>query len=146
MMKLIGMKRKRNNEGNSHPAQALIELALVLPIVLLIILGAMDIGRMFFLKMSLVNAAREGSNYLALYPEDSENVYDVIKAEGENTFLNLTIDPLDDVSISGCCTHGLPVEVTVTKSIDLIFDSVLQAFGLIGGPVQLTGVVSMVVQ
>ena len=128
-------------------AQALVEFALVLPIMIMIILGAMDIGRLFFLKMSLVNAAREGANYLAFYPEDIDNGYadtfTVISEEGSNSFVTLTEA---DVSYSGCCTRGLPVEVTVTRTVDLIFDGVLQSLGLIGGPVQLTGTVSMVVQ
>ena len=143
MKKTIG----KHNQPKKLSAQALVEFALVLPIVILIVLGAMDIGRLFFLKMSLVNAAREGANYLAFYPEDKDNGFagtlTIISEEGSNSFMTLT-EP--DVSFIGCCTRGLPVEVTVTKTIDLILDSVLQSLGLIGGPVQLTGTVSMVVQ
>jgi len=38
--------------GNS-PAQALVEFALLLPILLVLILGVMDFGRMFYTKMIL---------------------------------------------------------------------------------------------
>ena len=113
----------------------------------MIVLGAIDFGRLFFLKMSLVNAAREGANYLAFFPEDADdgyvNTFTVISEEVNNSLLTLSEG---DVSYTGCCTRGLPVEVSITQSIDLIFDSFLQAFGLISGPVQLTGIISMVVQ
>ena len=144
------MKRRRGKILIKHDvlsAQSLIEFALVLPIVLLLVLGAMDIGRLFFLKMSLVNAAREGANFLALFPEDADNgfvdTFTVISEEGNNSFLSLSEG---DVTYTGCCTHGLPIEVSVTQSIDLIFDGFLQTVGLMGGPIQLTGAVSMVVQ
>lgn len=128
-------------------AQALIEFALVLPILLLLVLGALDFGRMFFMKMALINAAREGANHLSFFPDDASNgyadTYAAIIAEGSTSLLTVTSG---DVTITGCCTRGLPVEVQVTNTIDLVYDGVLQSLGLIGGPVQLTGSVQMVVQ
>ena len=131
----------------SPPAQTLVEFALVLPILLLLILGTMDLGRMFYTKMILTNAAREGANYLAYFPEDANNAYvDTFAAiydEGKSSNVEI-VDT--DVTYSGCCTRGLPVEVTITKIVDLIFDNILQSFGLLGGPVQLTSTVKMMVQ
>jgi Flp pilus assembly protein TadG len=39
----------------------MIEFALILPIILLIVLGTLDIGRIVFLKAQLENATREGA-------------------------------------------------------------------------------------
>ena len=129
------------------PAQALVEFALLLPILLVLILGVMDFGRMFYTKMILTNAAREGANYLAYFPEDANNGYmdtfTAIRDEANSS----NVEVIDtDVSFYGCCTRGLPVEVTITKIVDLIFDNILQSFGLLGGPVQLTSTVKMMVQ
>jgi len=52
--------------------QALVEVALTLPLLLLLILGAMDFGRMFYTKIILTNAAREGANYLARNYHDTD--------------------------------------------------------------------------
>jgi Flp pilus assembly protein TadG len=41
--------------------QSLVELALLLPILLTIVLGATDVGRLFFAYTALANAAREGA-------------------------------------------------------------------------------------
>ena len=131
----------------SPPAQALVEYALMLPLLLLLVLGVMDFGRMFYTKMILTNAAREGANYLAYFPEDADNGYVDTFAAIYDEANSSNVEVINtDVAYSGCCTRGLPVEVTITKIVDLIFDNVLQSFGLLGGPVQLTSTVKMMVQ
>lgn len=140
--------RKYNQpKHGSLSAQALVELAVVLPILLLLILGAMDFGRMFYTKMVLTNAAREGANYLTYFPEDADNgfadTFTVIYDEAKSS--TVEVEPVD-VTYSGCCTPGLPVDVTITKTIELLFDNILQSFGLLGGPVEITSSVKMMVQ
>ena len=147
-MSILQGRRKFNSiKRDNSPAQALVEFALVLPLLLLVILGVMDFGRMFYTKMVLTNAAREGANYLAYYPEDANNGYAetfaAIHDEGNSSTVEIFSG---DVTYSGCCTRGMPVEVTVTKTVDLIFDGVLQFFGILGGPVEMSGSVRMVVQ
>lgn len=136
----------RDNKSK-YSGQALVEYALVLPLLLLLILGAMDFGRLFYTKMVLVNAAREGANFLAYFPEDANTGYTetftAISNEADSS--NVVVE-LADVTYTDCCTRGLPVEVSITKSADLILGDILHAFGLLGGPVQLTGSVIMVVQ
>lgn len=136
-------------ERRKLKAQSLVEFALVLPLLLLLILAAMDIGRMFYTKMVLTNAAREGANYLAYYPnteleEGFPGTYAAIVNEGDSS--NVEIIIAEDVSILNCCTVGSQVGVSVTKTVDLVLGNVLQALGLIAGPITLTGTVWMVVQ
>jgi Flp pilus assembly protein TadG len=45
------------------PAQAMVEFALVLPILLLLIYGLVEVGRMLFIYNSVVSAARQASRY-----------------------------------------------------------------------------------
>ena len=143
------MDSKKYNQlkyGNPK-AQAALEFALVLPILLLLILGVMDFGRLFYTKMILTNAAREGANYLAYFPEDANNEYTDTFAAIYDEANSSNIEVINtDVTYSGCCTRGLPVEVTISKIVDLIFDNTLQSLGLLGGPVQLTSTVKMMVQ
>jgi Flp pilus assembly protein TadG len=143
------MNSKRSDQqkiGNAS-AQAVIEFAIALPLLLLLILGVMDLGRMFYIKMILTNAAREGANYLAYFPEDANNGYvDTFAAISDEASSSNVEVVTADVTYSGCCTRGQSVEVTITKMEDLIFDSALQAVGLLGGPVQITSTVKMMVQ
>ena len=48
--------------------QALIEFALMLPLLLLLIVGAIEFGRLFFTKIVVTNAAREAAYYYATNP------------------------------------------------------------------------------
>lgn len=121
----------------------------MLPLLLLLILAAMDIGRMFYTKMVLTNAAREGANYLSYYPETEQDesfagTYAAILNEGDSSNVEIIIE--EDVSILNCCAVGSEVGVQVTKTVDLVLGNVLQALGLIPGPITLTGTVWMVVQ
>ena len=132
------------------PAQALVEMVIILPILLLLILGAMDFGRMFITKIVLTNAAREGANYLAYNPEDKdinyadtyETISNVISSSGAmNSSLVTTDIPVN------CCTTGSYVGVTVrATNIPLIFGAFYQHFFNMGEKLTLTSTVKMQVQ
>ena len=48
--------------------QSLVELALILPVLSLILFGAVDLGRVFFYQARLTNAVKEGAFYGAYSP------------------------------------------------------------------------------
>jgi Flp pilus assembly protein TadG len=135
--------------------QAIMELVLVLPLLLLLILGAMDFGRMFFTKIVTTNAAREGVNYISRNPDDQTNcditdptqcyleTLEIITNEANSS--GVTVDP-SEVVITGCCTMGSPVQVQVTKEVDLIFGGILAHFGLLNDPMPLVSTARMVSQ
>ena len=54
--------------------QAAAELALVLPLLAIILLGCFDLGRLFWVRATLVNAAREGARYGSLFPTDQSGI------------------------------------------------------------------------
>jgi Flp pilus assembly protein TadG len=57
---MVGFARKRRRRlGDS--GQALVEFALVAPILLLLVLGIVDFGRAFYTYHVMVDAAREGA-------------------------------------------------------------------------------------
>lgn len=55
-MRPPGRLRRARRHG-----QALTELALVLPVLLLLLLGALDLGRLFYGQITITNAAKEGA-------------------------------------------------------------------------------------
>lgn len=99
--------RKGKDKG-----QAAAELALLLPLLLLILLGCLDVGRAFSVWLTLTNGAREGARYGASFPVNSidANVGNIenrtrvdILSEG------LSADALQvDVSIPERGGNGLP--------------------------------------
>jgi len=141
--------------GIRKKGQALVELALTLPLILLLILGAMDFGRMYFTKIFLTNAAREGANYLSRRSSEClvggtinenlciENIKLLITPEAEDSgreIKDINIEVID------CCTVNMPVTVTASESVDLIFGSTLNWLGLTEGPIILTSSIQMLVQ
>jgi Flp pilus assembly protein TadG len=48
--------------------QSTVELALIVPIILWIALGIVDLGRVFYTYTAATNAAREGARYYAMNP------------------------------------------------------------------------------
>jgi hypothetical protein len=57
------MKKIMRNHLQRENAQTMIEFALVFPILLLIVYGLMEFGRMLFIYSSTTSAAREGARY-----------------------------------------------------------------------------------
>lgn len=63
--------RKRHQTGQPmkvrfatfERGQSLVELALTLPLLMLILLGTLDLGRIFFGYVTITNASREGARY-----------------------------------------------------------------------------------
>lgn len=139
------MRGRSNSDQKKHicpPAQALVEFALLLPILLVLIIGAMDLGRVFYFKIILTNAAREGANYLSRNPADYTNTLSAIITEGDSSGVTITAD---EVTWAGCCTVGSPVVITIEKDVDLVFDGFLNTMGIIDGPLTISSSVSMVV-
>jgi len=117
--------------------QAVLEFALVLPMLLLLIVGALEFGRVYFVKIVLTNAAREGAYFLSFNKSDSENcsgsgvdkicfleTRQAVMDEATNSGVSLTND---DITISTpCCTAGQTVTVGVGTTIeDLILIGVM---------------------
>ena len=62
--------------------QALVETALVLPIILILLLGAIDLGRLFFSWVTLHQAARVGANFASIdTTTTSADIPDLIQTE-----------------------------------------------------------------
>ena len=144
------MAKKENHtfiRNGKLKAQAIVEFMLLLPILLLLVLGAIDFGRLFYVKIVLTNAAREGANYLAFHKFDQDDGFvqtcGVVQAEAASS--GVQIYP-EEVQYLNCCTQGSKVGVQVTKSVNLVFDGMLQSLGLLNGPIVLENTVYMVVQ
>lgn len=123
--------------------QSLVEFALIIPILLLLVMGALELGRLFYIKVALHNAAREGAYYLSYNPADADDDYAGTKTAVQNEAIGAGIDlvPDRDVVVNNCCTRGTYVEVEVKQD-----DVPLLVFGFLTGNVDLSSRVRMMVQ
>ncbi len=134
----------------------MIEMALLLPLLLVLIIGALEFGRLFFTHIVITNAAREGAFYLSTHPEDYDSGTGnapkaVLAAEAEAANSGVS-DITVTITQHNCCTFGLySVEVTVETDVDdvpiLGFFGDLFSVGILrDGAFHLTVSVEMMVQ
>jgi Flp pilus assembly protein TadG len=91
--------------------QSLVELAFAMPLLLLLLLGTIDMGRMFFDYIEMRNAAAEGATYGSRNPTDLAGITAVVTGHG------IPADATVDVATSGdCTTRGGQGDITVTTS------------------------------
>jgi Flp pilus assembly protein TadG len=77
-----GTRRARNlfNRALDASGQSLAELAIVLPVLLLMSIGVADLGRIFYLTIELTSAARAGVQYGSQNPATAMDSAGMIKA------------------------------------------------------------------
>ena len=101
-------KSVKNQRG-----QTLVELALVLPVIILILFGILEFGRIFHSYIVITNAAREGARLGAVGKPDDEIIMRIREAaplyEAPTRLKVTRLEP----NQSGR-TPGLPLTVEVT--------------------------------
>jgi Flp pilus assembly protein TadG len=96
--------------------QSLVEVALVLPILVMLLLGLLDFGRAYYTIVALRDAADEGAAYGATNPNDEPGITRRA-AEASRALVNIQEG---DVSVSAPNkATGEPITVTVTVQLVL---------------------------
>jgi Flp pilus assembly protein TadG len=108
------LRRGRTQEGS-----AAVEFAIILPLLLLLTLGGLDMGHMYYIDHLITNASREGARYGAKYtfpaPEPtSAQISAYVKLPSG---LNYDAFNLDSLNVTASYAGAVPnriVTVTVT--------------------------------
>ncbi len=106
--------------------QELVEFAIVLPLLLIIVFGVLDLGRLFHALITITNAAREGARYGMIFPDDITGITFVTRREAQSS--GIILGPaVSTVSVSRPAGYGemLPVRVTVTYHFQLLITGFL---------------------
>jgi Flp pilus assembly protein TadG len=64
-------RHRRHGAGAKRQGAVLIEFALILPVLITIVLAAIDFGRFAHAHMAVTNAARVGAGYASMHPYTS---------------------------------------------------------------------------
>lgn len=144
MGRRIGPRRGWGWLGRSAPGkargrargQSLVELALALPVLLLLLLGTIDLGQMFFDYIQLRNGVREGASYGARFPEDTARIRErVYRHDGDAEDDGIAVDVRlqgDYDTVGGDAT----ITVSGSRQFQPITASFLARFGI--GPFTMT--------
>jgi Flp pilus assembly protein TadG len=99
-------------------AQSLVEFAIILPILLVLIISGIELGRVFFTQIVITNAAREGAYYLTTHALDGSAVANTqLAAETEASdsgISNITVD----ISPPSGWNPGDNVTITVETTVN----------------------------
>ncbi len=104
--------------------QSALEFALLAPILLLLMLGVVDFGRIYFAYVSVTNGARNGANFAAQGAAAVDDVDGIRSAAvGETSDLLNTSETNPSVAVAtGTDTQGrLYADVTMSYAFSTIF-------------------------
>ena len=122
--------------------QSLVELCLAMPLLLLLLLGTIDLGRMFYYTVQMHNAVREGAGYGAHFPTDTGGMTSRVTTEAPFVTSATAGCTGSRVGTGGVLTGTGVVTVTATYVFTPITTTFLQNwFGL--APVTLSASSSM---
>ncbi|NLF03178.1 MAG: pilus assembly protein [Anaerolineales bacterium] len=109
------MKLQRRQRG-----QSMVEFVLMLPILLIILLGLLDLGRLWYAYVAVTDAAAEGATYAAINPPTSDDDISQICQRAQDASGGLVqIDP-DAVDVELVSSGSSPsVIVTVDYTFTL---------------------------
>jgi len=121
--------------ARGRSGQAIIELAFVLPIVMLLLLGAADVGRAFYEAIVIQNAAEAGSLAAVDFARDANvgtgnaAVKSVIKSStNPDVFPFIQIQDAD-ITLDIQWSPDTPYTITVTRNFHLITPFAGRLFG-----------------
>jgi Flp pilus assembly protein TadG len=122
--------RKRNKLRQRDQGQGLVEFALLIPLLVLIVFGAVDLARAYFAQVTITNASREGARYAMRIngdPGTAAAKLALIKQRviDEASYSLAILDSDITVNCSGGayvspCGSGNDIRVTVYYDFDLV--------------------------
>jgi Flp pilus assembly protein TadG len=84
---------------NRSIGQALVELALALPVIVLLVFGLVDLGRAVYAWTAISNAAREGARLAIVNQAETAGVSEAAREAAEQA-TGLGIDPADPAQVA----------------------------------------------
>ena len=114
------------DRGIRRKGQGLVEFALILPVLIILLMGVVDLGRTYYVYVAITDAAREGVAYGAPHassvlndPAGWEALTDEIKERASRATEGLVTVQEDQVTVTVSESHDA-LTVTVTHSVELI--------------------------
>ena len=103
----------RRASGHGQRGAAAVEMAIVLPLLLLVIAGIIDLGRLLYTQVILTNAAREGARTaVVLSPYDPSKVTARVQTASGFTSPKLIVTPPVNCPAGGDATVALKYTFT----------------------------------
>ncbi|MCL6454809.1 MAG: pilus assembly protein [Alicyclobacillus sp.] len=134
----LDLRWTNGREARSEAGQALVEFALVLPVLLVLLLGIADFGRILLAQYAVAHAARDAAREASVSDSTSNvGVWIAKDTASLGQAVHWTVNPAAELE------SGQSVTVTVSTQVPL-FDPILAAF--LGGQYSPSATVSFRVE
>jgi len=108
--------------------QSMVELALALPLIILLLMGLIDFGRAFYIVVALNDAASEGAVYAGHRPEAVAAIQERAAAASNEALVAIEVGDVTVETPDGVFA-GNPVVVTVEHEFEFITPLIGDMFG-----------------
>jgi Flp pilus assembly protein TadG len=117
---MLNRKRCIKGDHRQQRGQALVEFSLGITFLLIMLAGVMDLGRAFFIYISMLDAAQEGASYGSISPLDVDGIRQRVRetSGGPIAFTSFPDDAID-IQTSGYTCVGDNLRVVV--EYDFVF-------------------------
>jgi Flp pilus assembly protein TadG len=133
--------------GLGDAGQALIEMAIALPILLALLVGIFEFARAYNIQQVITNAAREGAREGVVVLGNLAEIQASAEARANNRLSDANISSAALIfSCSGGCTTGMALSITITVPYTFVFiGPVLSLFssGVDPGTINLSSTATM---
>jgi len=126
-IKLLEQARAILTQGARARAQAMVEAALVMPILIMLVIGALDIGRLFYDDIIVGNAVREGVRRAI----DTTYTDSMVSTVVQNAAGGITVTGVTVLPASRTSTYTDTITVRATYSMTVLTPGISS---LIGSP------------
>ena len=130
------MRERANPSKPSRAGSAIVELALVIGMLMLILVGTIDFARLFFAAVTVASAARAGvqygsqsntftGDYAGIKTAADENARDLAATTSSAVRFCKCENGNDVDCVTGTCAEGVPqiyVRVEMQKTFDVMVD------------------------
>ncbi len=103
----------RSAENSTRAGAAVVEFAIVGPLMIMLTMGMMEVGRAVMVKQVMVNASREGARMAILPSADSQTVIQQVQSQLAASSINGTTVTLTPPSLANA-PAGTPVTVAIS--------------------------------
>ena len=126
-LRLNMLHLRRRNDARS--GQGIVELAISMPLLLLLMLGTIDIGRVFYDYVQLRNAVREGAGYGARMPSDTAGITLRVNRHGIPAGTSVSVACTGDCTTTNGVPNGVgTIEVSATSKFTPVTTAFLQTW------------------
>lgn len=114
LLRLDGKGRKNRRTKQRSRGAAVVEFAVVGPLMVMLTMGMIEVGRVVMVKQLMVNASREGARLAILPTTNAQSVLDKVQLELTNASINGAAVSLNPPSLA---TAAAGTAVTVSISV-----------------------------